>query len=198
MKSKVYWAFGLLFAVSVVLSACAAPGAPAAPAYSVAPTAVPPTAAPANPPTTGGGANAPMAAATLMVAKDAALGQFLADEKGMALYLFTKDDKNVSNCYDKCATAWPPLLSAGQPKGLDGINAALLGTTQRKDGMLQVIYNGYPLYYYAKDEKPGDVKGQGVGDAWYVLSASGEMIKGSASAAPAAPSSQQDTGSVYK
>ena len=40
---------------------------------------------------------------------------------------------------------------------------------------------GYPLYYYAKDEKPGDVKGQGVGDVWYVISASGEMVKGGTS-----------------
>jgi len=57
---------------------------------------------------------------------------------------------------------------------------------------------GYPLYYYAKDEKPGDVKGQGVGDVWYVISASGEMVKGGTSAAPVVQGSQQDTGSTYK
>jgi predicted lipoprotein with Yx(FWY)xxD motif len=115
--------------------------------------------------------------ATVKVVEDAKLGQFLADDQGRTLYMFTKDDKNVSNCYDKCATAWPPLLSAGQPKGLEGINASLLGTTQRTDGSMQVTYNGYPLYYYAKDEKPGDVAGQDVGKVWYVLSPSGDVIK---------------------
>ena len=133
-------------------------------------------------------------AATVKLVEDAALGKFLADDQGRTLYMFTKDDKNVSNCYDNCAKAWPPLLSAGQPKGLEGINAALLGTTQRKDGALQATYNGYPLYYYDKDEKPGDVKGEGVNNVWYVLSASGEMVKGSAAMAPAAPSEKPDTG----
>jgi predicted lipoprotein with Yx(FWY)xxD motif len=131
--------------------------------------------------------------ATLKVVQDAALGQFLADDQGRTLYLFTKDTKNTSNCYDNCAKAWPPLSSAGQPQGMDGVTASLLGTTQRKDGTLQVTYNGYPLYYFAKDQKSGDTTGQGVGDVWYVVSPAGEMVKsamvttgGSAGATPAA------------
>src|ERR1044071_1378559 len=38
------------------------------------------------------------------------LGAFLVGPNGMTLYLYTKDTPGVSNCYDKCATAWPPLL----------------------------------------------------------------------------------------
>ena len=62
----------------------------------------------------------------------------------------------------------------GRAEAGDGVDAALLGTTTRKDGTMQVTYNGWPLYYYVKDPKPGDVTGQDVGEVWYVLSAKGE------------------------
>src|SRR5512146_1343305 len=78
------------------------------------PTAAPPpptqaaTEAPTEPavPVTG--------AATVSLGKNDSFGSFLTDEKGMSLYLFTKDVPNTSNCYDKCATAWPPLLTNGK------------------------------------------------------------------------------------
>ena len=198
MKSQVPL-LGLLLFTVLIVAACAAPAAPVAPAPPASQaTLMPPTQVPVAVQPTVVPTAAPVAkVATLSVAQDATLGRFLADEKGNALYLFTKDDKNMSNCYDKCATAWPPLLSAGQPKGMDGINASLLGTTQRKDGSIQVTYNSYPLYYYVKDEKPGDVKGQGVGDVWYVISPEGEMVKGSVAGASVVQSDKQDTG-YYK
>ena len=117
------------------------------------------------------------AATTVMLGKNDTLGSFLVDDKGMTLYLFTKDTPNTSNCYDKCATAWPPLLTTGSPAASEGLDASLLGTTQRKDGTMQVTYNGWPLYYYQKDKAPGDVTGQDVGDVWFVVSASGEQVK---------------------
>jgi len=165
---RAYWVTSLLLVAITVLAACAAPAAPVPP--TAAPTAVPPTAAPTPAPATA-------KEAALKIAEDATLGKFLADDQGRTLYLFTKDAKNTSNCYDDCAKAWPPLLSAGQPTGVDGINTSLLGTTQRKDGSMQVTYNGFPLYYFAPDQKPGDVKGQGVKDVWYVISPAGEMVK---------------------
>ena len=58
----------------------------------------------------------------------------------------------------------------------DGIDASKLGITTRKDGSVQVTYNGWPLYYYDKDKAPGDATGQGVGGVWYVVSAAGEQI----------------------
>ena len=73
--------------------------------------------------------------------------------------------------------AWPPLLTTGDPVAGGGVDAALLGTTTRKDGAKQVIYKGMPLYYYAKDKAAGDVVGQGVGEAWYVVTPSGEIVK---------------------
>jgi predicted lipoprotein with Yx(FWY)xxD motif len=162
----------LLLVVILAVVACAAPAAPVPP--TAAPTAIPPTSVP---PTAAPTAAPAAKEATLKVVQDATLGQFLADDQGRILYLFTKDTKDTSNCYDACATAWPPLLSAGQPKGMDGVNASLLGTTQRKDNSVQVTYNGWPLYYYVKDQKPGDTTGQGVGNVWYVISPAGAIVK---------------------
>ena len=118
-------------------------------------------------------------AATVMIGKDAKLGDFLVDAKGMSLYLYTKDTPNTSVCYDKCATAWPPLLVEGAPTASQGVDGAKLGTTTRTDGTKQVTFNGWPLYYYIKDTKAGDVVGQGVGTVWYLLNPAGEMIPAS-------------------
>ena len=114
---------------------------------------------------------------TVMLGKNDKFGSFLVDDKNMSLYLFTKDTPNTSNCYDKCATAWPPLLTTGAAVAGEGIDASKLGTTKRTDGSLQVTYNGWPLYYYQKDAKPGDVTGQDVGNVWYLISATGEQVK---------------------
>jgi predicted lipoprotein with Yx(FWY)xxD motif len=114
--------------------------------------------------------------AVVSVMKTDSLGEFLTDDKGMTLYLYTKDTPNTSNCYDKCATAWPPLLTTGNPVAGTGIDNAKLGTTQRKDGTMQVTYNGWPLYYYVKDMKAGDTAGQDVGKVWYVISPSGDEV----------------------
>jgi predicted lipoprotein with Yx(FWY)xxD motif len=115
-------------------------------------------------------------AATVNLGQDDTLGSFLVDDKGMTLYLFTKDTPNTTVCYDKCAIAWPPLLTTGDPVAGEGVDAALLGTTDRTDGTVQVTYNGWPLYYYEEDKAPGDVVGQDVGDVWFVVSAEGEQV----------------------
>jgi hypothetical protein len=54
-----------------------------------------------------------------------------------------------------------------------------VGTAKRPDGTEQVTYNGHPLYLFVRDQKPGDISGQGVsafGALWYVLSSSGNQI----------------------
>lgn len=104
------------------------------------------------------------------------LGTILADASGRTLYLFTRDEPNRSNCVDRCAQIWPPVITVGAPNAGEGANAGLLGTTTRADGYMQVTYNGKPLYYYAQDEKPGDAKGQNVNNIWFVVSAAGEAI----------------------
>jgi predicted lipoprotein with Yx(FWY)xxD motif len=104
----------------------------------------------------------------IKIASKNGLGAFLVDEKGMTLYLFTKDTPGVSNCKDACLTAWPPLLTSGDPRADDGVTGKL-GTITRDDGSLQVTYNDLPLYYYISDVAPGDTVGQGVGGVWFVV-----------------------------
>ena len=114
---------------------------------------------------------------TLEVSQTEALGDFLVDADGMTLYLFTKDTENTSTCYDDCASAWPPLLTDGEAAVGEGLDASLLGTTERTDGTVQVTYNGWPLYHWAKDEAPGDTTGQDIGEVWYVVSPAGEAVQ---------------------
>ena len=107
------------------------------------------------------------------------LGRILVDSRGIALYDFVKDKGNVSACYGACAALWPPLLTHGKPVAGPGVRAALLGTTSRKDGKLEVTYAGHPLYYFVSDRRPGQTTGQGVnqfGGPWWVLSPAGKEI----------------------
>ena len=114
-------------------------------------------------------------------------GAYLVDAEGRTLYLFTADQQGsgetqaMSNCYDDCATAWPPLtIQQDQPQAGEQVEAPLLGTVERKDGSLQVTYNGWPLYYFAKDQGPGEVTGQdkhGFGGEWYLVSPKGGKVE---------------------
>ena len=110
------------------------------------------------------------AAATpsLGLSQNAKLGSILTAQGGMTLYLFTKDEPNVSNCYDKCAAAWPPLLSEALPNLPEGVPGKL-SLVKRKDGASQLAYNGWPLYFWVQDKKAGDTTGQKVGKVWYAV-----------------------------
>ncbi|WP_304452002.1 hypothetical protein [Nocardiopsis sp. YSL2] len=110
---------------------------------------------------------------------DDRFGDVLTDGDGNVLYLFTDDGPGTSTCFDGCAETWPPLRAeaADAPVGAQGAATAdLVGTIERDDGAPQLTYAEWPLYTYAGDAAPGDVNGQGVGGAWYVVSPAGQMI----------------------
>ena len=93
----------------------------------------------------------------------------------------------ASTCDGACASAWPPLTTAGQPIAGSGVSASKLGTTERSDGTTEVTYNGHPLYTFAGDSVPGLATGQGsdgFGAKWYVLSAAGNAIETGELSAP--------------
>ena len=115
---------------------------------------------------------------TVRVAKSR-LGRILVDSRGITLYDFVADKHGRSSCYGACATYWPPLLTKGKPHAGTGVRASLLGTTKRKDGKLELVYNHHPLYYFVGDRKPGQTTGQGLnqfGAPWWALSPAGKEI----------------------
>lgn len=84
---------------------------------------------------------------------------------GMTLYVFDKDaaGSGKSVCNDKCAANWPPLgVEAGA--GASGDYTIIT----RDDGGKQWAYKGKPLYFWVKDQKPGDRTGEGVNNVWHV------------------------------
>lgn len=101
-------------------------------------------------------------------ADDPELGLHLTDSEGMVLYLFTNDEEGMSNCYDECAENWPPFMADDPLMGSDDVTGELT-QVERDDGTMQVAYEGWPLYYFAGDEAPGDANGQGLNDVWFVV-----------------------------
>lgn len=87
----------------------------------------------------------------------------LTGSNGMTLYTFDRDDAGKSACNDACATNWPPLLATAN----DGASGDYSVIT-RDDGKRQWAFKGKPLYYWAKDQKPGDRTGDGVNQVWHV------------------------------
>ena len=114
--------------------------------------------------------------ATIDVVNDPKLGQILVDDKGMTLYMYTKDEPDKSNCSGGCLEAWPPLLTQGNPTLGPGVDAKLVGSTTLADGTKIVTYNHMPLYYWYKDVKPGDTTGQGNKSVWYVVNPAGDAV----------------------
>jgi len=90
-----------------------------------------------------------------------AKGDVLVGEKNMTLYTFKNDKPGTSNCYDKCATNWPPVMAASDAKA-----EGAYSLVTRKDGAKQWAKDGMPLYYWVKDTKEGDITGDGVNGVW--------------------------------
>ncbi len=69
--------------------------------------------------------------ASVVASQHPSLGTVLTDGDGNALYLFTADERGVSNCSGQCADFWPPLLTDSEPIAGDGVSAGLLETIAR-------------------------------------------------------------------
>ncbi len=121
-------------------------------------------------------ASAPAAASTLGT-ESTSLGTVVVDSTKMTVYVFDKDSQGAtsSSCTGGCATNWPAVeadSATPQVTGVTGTVATITGT----DGKLQVTLNGWPLYRFAGDSAPRDVKGQGVGGIWWVVAPNGNKI----------------------
>jgi predicted lipoprotein with Yx(FWY)xxD motif len=87
----------------------------------------------------------------------------LTGANGMTLYTFDRDaaGSGKSVCNGPCAVNWPPLMAADNASA-----SGDYGIVVRDDGKKQYAYKGKPLYYWAKDAKPGDKTGDGVNSVW--------------------------------
>lgn len=104
----------------------------------------------------------------------------LADAAGMTLYYLKSDTPSQITCSGACATTWPPLLApsgTASGSGLSGTVSVLNGPNGN-----QVLYNGHPLYHFSGDKAPGDTNGEGIGNKWFVATAT--LAQASASAKP--------------
>lgn len=89
----------------------------------------------------------------------------LVGKDGMTLYTFENDPAGAgkSACNGPCAQNWPPLQATETSRASGDYTIV-----SRDDGTRQWAYKGRPLYYWAKDEKPGDTTGDGVKGVWHV------------------------------
>jgi len=91
----------------------------------------------------------------------------LVGPNGLTLYHQTTENTGAISCKAACLTAWPPLLLPSgmkKPAGGKGV-VDKLGVISRPDiskTARQVTYDGWPLYYWKNDTKPGQATGQGI------------------------------------
>ena len=84
---------------------------------------------------------------------------------GMSLYVFDRDPTGggKSVCNGPCAQVWPPLAAAA-----DATASGDWSVVTRDDGGRQWAYKGKPVYFWAKDQKPGDRTGDGFNGVWHL------------------------------
>lgn len=87
----------------------------------------------------------------------------LVGANGMTLYTFDRDvaGSGKSMCNGPCATNWPPFAASA-----DAQASGDWSIVTRDDGARQWAYRGQPLYFWLKDQKPGDRTGDGVNNVW--------------------------------
>lgn len=90
----------------------------------------------------------------------------LTDNNGMTLYTFDKDvaGSGKSMCSGPCANNWPAFYA----KDSDTASGDYSIIT-RDDGKKQWALKGKPLYYWSKDQKPGDMDGDEFKNVWHVV-----------------------------
>lgn len=124
-------------------------------------------------------------ALTIQVAESEEYGEHLATGEGRPIYLFTTDtqgtgdqEAEISCTSEECLNAWPLVTTEGDPQAGDKVSADKLGTTEY-EGQTVVTYNGWPLYYFARDEGADAPQGQDIesfGGEWYLVTPEGEEL----------------------
>jgi predicted lipoprotein with Yx(FWY)xxD motif len=136
--------------------------------------------------------------ALVITTKSGSAGPYLTNGSGRAVYMWTKDGMNKSECSGACASAWPPVPAGGTVSASGSAVSSDLGSITRSDGSKQVTYDGHPLYYFAGDTGSGTTNGQGsdgFGAKWWLVAPSGASITGAETGT--SPSSSPSSSSGY-
>jgi predicted lipoprotein with Yx(FWY)xxD motif len=121
------------------------------------------------------------------IVRSSDLGAYLADAVGRPLYRFSKDqqghnrqgngaDPPMASCYGRCQRDWPPATNGHVPGATAPLNKSKLGVSMRNEGTMQVIYDGWPLYYFSKEDGSAKPTGQNVtayGGTWHLVRPTG-------------------------
>lgn len=121
------------------------------------------------------------------IAYKSGIGFYLTNATGFTLYFRSTDTPNSGNTTcttSTCETNWPAFYAAtlNLPPGL---NASNFATITPYNSTKILTYDGYALFYWAHDAKPGDTTGQGTG-GFYVATVP----------APAKPASNPTVGTA--
>ena len=185
MNVRLVAALALLSTLSLITAACGGDDGYGSSATNppATTTAAAVTSPPAGATTTGGSQSN---AAVVKVGNNVKFGSILTSADGMTLYTFIQDAPGKGNCNGSCAATWPPVTTtAASAPTVDGAPGTFSLVT-RSDGTKQVAYNGSPLYRYTPDKAPGDTNGQGVGNVWFVATASAAVTPAASGTTPVA------------
>ena len=115
---------------------------------------------------------------TLSIASSEDWGQHLVSANGMSVYLYVLEEDGTIACVDACTNNWRPVtvddatdLTVGE-----GVAQEMIGTIERPDGSLQVTFGGWPLYNFARDTQEGHVRGQGLGQQFFLVTSGGTAL----------------------
>ena len=133
--------------LALALAGCGGGGSGGSSGYTTAPVPMP-TSAPVQTGSAGDAKTAQINGQTILV--DAA--------SGLALYEFTGDAANQSNCTGACLTIWPAhaATAAEQASG----NFTIF--TRADNGTRQWAYKGHPLYTFISDTTANNATGNGI------------------------------------
>lgn len=95
--------------------------------------------------------------------------KILASSFNQTLYSFDPDSgaPGTSACNAKCAEVWPPItVTEGEVAALNNPD---LGTVKRATNLVQLTFKGMPVYQFNMDRVAGDIKGDGIGGVWHII-----------------------------
>lgn len=127
----------------------------------------------------GTGSASPATSATLTTGSST-LGTIVVNGQGLTAYVFDHDSagSGKSSCAGACIALWPAITSTTATPTVSGVSGSV-ATIALPDGKMQITLNGFPLYTYAADSAPGDVRGQGYGSIWWAVAPDGTKVTGS-------------------